>query len=51
MLSWDFPGGPVVKNLPCNAGDSGSILGRGTKILHASGQLGPHASLKDPMRQ
>ena len=28
----DFPGGPVVKNLPSNAGDPGSIPGRGTKI-------------------
>ena len=25
----DFPGGPVVKNLPCNAGDKGSIPGPG----------------------
>ena len=25
----DFPGGPVVKNLPCNAGDKGSIPGLG----------------------
>ena len=25
----DFPGGPVVKNLPCNAGDMGSIPGPG----------------------
>ena len=24
---WDFPGGSVVKNLPTNAGDKGSILG------------------------
>ena len=31
-ISQDFPGGPVVKNLPCNAGDMGSILGQGTKI-------------------
>ena len=23
-----FPGGPVVKNLPCNAGDTGSIPGQ-----------------------
>ena len=29
----DFPGGPVVKNLPCNAGDAGLIPGWGTKIL------------------
>ena len=33
----DFPGGPVVKNLPSNAGDTGSIPGRGTKIPHAAG--------------
>ena len=24
-----FPGGPVVKNLPCSAGDNSSILGLG----------------------
>ena len=24
---WGFPGGPVVKNLPCNARDTGSIPG------------------------
>ena len=29
----------MVKNLPSNAGDAGSILGQGTKILHAMGQL------------
>ena len=23
----DFPGGPVVKNMPANAGDTGSIPG------------------------
>ena len=32
-ISWrDFPAGPVVKTLPCNAGDAGSIPGQGTKI-------------------
>ena len=31
----DFPGGPVVKNLPCNTGNMGSIPGQGTKIPHA----------------
>ena len=36
----DFPGSPVAKNLPFNAGDVGSIPGRGTKIPHAVGQLG-----------
>ena len=34
MLGY-FPGGPVVKNLPCNAGDAGSIPGQGTKIPRA----------------
>ena len=31
-----FPGGPVVKNLPCNAGDLGLIPGWGTKTPHAT---------------
>ena len=26
----DFPGSPVVKNLPCNTGDRGSVPGPGT---------------------
>ena len=30
-----FPGGPVVKNLLCNAGDAGAIPGWGAKIPHA----------------
>ena len=45
---WDFPGGPVVKNLPSNAGDVGSIPGQGTKIPHAIGQLSPRAATTDP---
>ena len=28
----DFPGGPVVKNPSCNAGDMGSVPGQGTNI-------------------
>ena len=36
---WDFPGGPVVSNPPCNAGDS--IPGQGTKTPHAKEQLSP----------
>ena len=44
LQSWyknkqDFPGGPVVKNSPSNAGDTGSTPSHGTKIPHASGQL------------
>ena len=34
-LFWDFPGGPVVKNLLSIAGDMGSIPGQGTKIRHS----------------
>ena len=30
----DFPGGPVVKALPCNAEEAGLIPGQGSKILH-----------------
>ena len=44
----DFPGGPVVKNTPSNAGDVGSIPGWGTKIPHAAGQLSPRTAMKDP---
>ena len=39
-----FPGGPVVKNLPSNTGDMGSIPGQGTKIPHAVGQGSPRAA-------
>ena len=35
----DFPSNPVVKSPPSNAGVTGSIPGRGTKIPHAVGQL------------
>ena len=37
----DSPGGPVVGNLPFNAGDEGSIPGSGTKIPHSQGYLAP----------
>ena len=33
------PGGPVVRNPPCNAGDASLIPGQGTKIPTAAGQL------------
>ena len=43
----DFPGGPVVKNLPSNAGDTGLIPGRETKILHVVGQLNLYATTRE----
>ena len=39
--SQDFPGGPVVKNPPSNAGDMGSIPGWGTQILQAAKNILP----------
>ena len=35
----DFPGVPVVRNSPSNAGDASSIPGPGTKIPYAIWQL------------
>ena len=37
-MTWlgDFPDGPGVKTLPCNAGSSGLTSDQGTKIPHAS---------------
>ena len=34
-LAWDFPGGPVVRTSPSNAGGVGSIPGQGARIPHA----------------
>ena len=34
-MSRDFPGGPVVKTSPSNAGGAGLIPGWGVKIPHA----------------
>ena len=39
LVNLDFPGGPGVKNLPCNAEDVASIPDWGTKIPHAAEQL------------
>ena len=44
----DFPGGPVVKNPPSNAGDADSIPAQGIKIPHAVGQLSLHATTTEP---
>ena len=33
---WGFPGGAVVKNLPANAGDTGSSLGLGRSHMPRS---------------
>ena len=48
MVCRDFSGGPVVKNLPCNARDAGSILGQGTRIPHTTEKLNPCATTTEP---
>ena len=43
----DFPGGPVVKTSPSNAGVTGSISGRGgAKIPRASRSKNPNVKQK-----
>ena len=49
-LLGDFPGGPVLKNPPSNAGDAGWIPGWGTKIPRASGQPSPRATTTELTR-
>ena len=48
-MYWYFPGGPLIKNPPCSAGDAGSIPGQGTKLPHAAEQLSPHTAATEPM--
>ena len=43
--SSDFPGGPVVKNLSCNARAASSIPHQGAKIPRAAEQLSLHTHL------
>ena len=40
----NFPGGPVVENLPCNAGEACSIPDQRTKISGVSEELSPWAT-------
>ena len=42
----DFPGGPVFRNLPSNAGDTSLIPGQETKIPHALGELSQRTPTK-----
>ena len=44
----DFPGGPLVKNPPSRAGDTGLIPDQGAKNPHAAWQLSPHAAPAEP---
>ena len=46
-LDGDFPGGPVVKYPPCNAGNVTWIPGWGTKTPHASEQISSYATARE----
>ena len=43
-----FPGGSVVKNLPANAGDMGSIPGLGRPLGGGHGNLLQYSCLENP---
>ena len=45
----DSLGGPLVKNLPANAGDAGLVPGLKTKIPRVSGQLSPCPTTTEPV--
>ena len=47
--SRDFPGGPVAKNPPSNAGDAGFIPGQGTKIPRAKRKLSSRTATTEPV--
>ena len=45
----DFPNGSVVKNMPANAGDSGSIPGLGRSPGEGNGNPLQYSCLDNPM--
>ena len=45
----DFPGGSVVKNLPANAGDVGSVPGLGRSPGEGHGNPFHYSCLENPM--
>ena len=48
ILVGDFPGGPVVKDPPSNAGDAGLIPSLGTKIPHGAGNWAYEPQILSP---
>ena len=46
IFAQDFPGGPVVKNLPSSVGDVGPIASGGTKIPQAAEGLSLSTTLE-----
>ena len=49
LRSVGFPGGSVVKNLPANAGDAGSIRGSRRSPGEGNGNLLQYSCLKNSM--
>ena len=49
MIDLGFPGGSVVKNLPANAGDTGSIPGFGRCPREGNGNPLQYSCLGNPM--
>ena len=48
ISSQDLPGGPVVKNSPCNSGNAGLLPGQRTKISRTVEQRSPCTQLLSP---
>ena len=51
VLQWGFPGGSVVKNLPANAGDTGSIPGWGRSSGGGNGNPLQYSCLENPVNR
>ena len=49
LISGDFPGSPVIRNLPYSSGGAGSIPGTGTKIPCDTAQLSPQVTATEPL--
>ena len=47
----DFPGGPMVEDLPSSAGDMGLIPSQGGETPHGMGQPSLQATAKTPHSQ
>ena len=45
----DFPGSPVVKNLPSSTGNTGFISGQEAKIPYTLGQLRSHPATAESL--
>ena len=51
LLTMGFPGGSVVKNLPANAGNTGSIPGLGRSPGEGNGNPLYHSYLGNPLHR